>query len=219
MTALVYRQRTGRGQYIDMSQNECALAFLPTAFLDYSANGRMATRLGNRRPGFAPHGVYRCQGDDSWCTIAVRTEAEWQALCAVMGHPAWTQEARFATLAARQAHAQALDVCLNAWTEQQSAADLMQCLQQAGVPAAVVHNAAGLADDPQLAHRQHYVHVQHRRIGDNVIDQYGSRLSATPGTVRAPAPLLGQHNAYVLGELLGMSQADMTRLQDAGIVE
>ena len=91
MTALVHRQRTGQGQYIDMSQNECAMHFITTAFLDYSVNGRVATRLGNQRPGFAPHGVYRCQGDDAWCTIAVRTEEEWQALCRAMGHPAWTQ--------------------------------------------------------------------------------------------------------------------------------
>ena len=109
LTALVHRQRTGEGQYIDMSQNECTMHFITTAFLDYSANGRITTRLGNRRPGFAPHGVYRCQGDDAWCTIAVGTEAEWQALCTVMGHPAWTQDPRFATRAAREVHSDALD--------------------------------------------------------------------------------------------------------------
>jgi benzylsuccinate CoA-transferase BbsF subunit len=86
MTALVHRERTGEGQYIDMSQNESSMQFLTPAFLDYSANGRVASRLGNRRPGYAPHGVYRCAGEaESWCTISVHTDAEWQALCEVMG--------------------------------------------------------------------------------------------------------------------------------------
>jgi benzylsuccinate CoA-transferase BbsF subunit len=218
MVALVHRQRTGQGQYIDMSQNESSMHFLTTAFLDYSANGRIATRMGNRRPGFAPHGVYRCQGQEAWCTIAVRTEAEWQALGAVMGHPAWAQETQFATPAAREAHSEALDAHVNAWTEQYSAPEVMDRLQRAGVPAAVVHNAASLDEDPQLVHRQHYARLQHPRIGENVVDNYGFRLSATPGGVRAPAPLLGQHSAEVLERLLGLSQADITRLQETGVV-
>jgi benzylsuccinate CoA-transferase BbsF subunit len=218
MVALVHRQRTGQGQYIDMSQNESAMHFLTTAFLDYSANGRIATRMGNRRPGFAPHGVYRCQGNDAWCTMAVRTEAEWQALCTAMGHPAWAQEAPFATREAREAHGDILEAHINTWTEQCTAPEVMDRLQRAGVPAAVVHNAASLDQDPQLAHRQHYARLQHPRIGENVIDNYGFRLSATPGGVRAPAPLLGQHNDEVLGRLLGLSQADIGRLKETGVV-
>lgn len=218
MTALVHRQRTGEGQYIDMSQNESSMHFLTTAFLDYSANGRIATRMGNRRPGFAPHGVYRCQGEESWCTIAVRPEAEWQALCAVMGHPAWAQEAQFATRNAREANSDALDARIEAWSLQLSAQEVMQRLQRAGVPAAVVHDAESLDDDPQLAHRQHYARLHHARIGDNVVDNYGFRLSATPGGVSQPSPLLGEHNDYVLGELLGMSQQEITRLTEGGVV-
>jgi benzylsuccinate CoA-transferase BbsF subunit len=94
----------------------------------------------------------------------------------------------------------------------------MDCLQCAGIPAAVVRNAETLDADPQLAHRQHYARLQHPRIGHNVIDNYGFRLSATPGGVRAPAPLLGQHNDYVLGELLGLSREDIARLTEAGVV-
>jgi benzylsuccinate CoA-transferase BbsF subunit len=218
LTALVHRERTGQGQYIDMSQNECAMHFIAPAFLDYSANGRLATRMGNARPGFAPHGVYRCQGDDAWCTISVRTDEEWQALCAVMQHPAWSRDPRFHTRAAREAHCEALDTHLTAWTEQLPPQEAMQRLQGVGVPAAVVQNIAALDGDPQLAHRQHYARLQHPKIGTNVIDNYGFRLSATPGGVRAPSPLLGEHNAYVLGELLGMSQEEIARLAAAGVV-
>ena len=218
MTALVHRERTGEGQYIDMSQNECSMHFLTTALLDYSAHGRIATRMGNRRPGFAPHGVYRCQGEENWCTIAVRTEAEWQALCAVMEYPAWTQEPSFATRSAREAHADALDTHLETWTVQFSAQEVMDRLQQAGVPAAIVHDAQTLDADAQLAHRGHYTRLQHPRIGENVVDNYGFRLSATPGGVRQPAPLLGQHNDYVLGELLGLKPEEITRLTETGVV-
>ena len=94
----------------------------------------------------------------------------------------------------------------------------MDRLQRAGVPAAVVLNAEALDADPQLAHRQHYARLQHPKIGLNVIDNYGFRLSATPGGVCEPAPLLGQHNDYVLGELLGMSQEEIARLTEAGVV-
>jgi benzylsuccinate CoA-transferase BbsF subunit len=218
MTALVHRERTGEGQYIDMSQNESAMHFITTAFLDYSANGRIASRMGNSRPGFAPHGVYRCQGADDWCTIAVRTDEEWQALRTVMGQPDWSREARFATREAREANSDALDAHITAWTEHLPAQEAMERLQRAGVPAGVVRNAETLNTDPQLVHRQHYAHVQHPRIGTNVIDNYGFRLSATPGGVHAPAPLLGQHNAYVLGALLGMSRGDIARLSEAGVV-
>ena len=218
LTALVHRERTGEGQYIDMSQNECAMHFITPAFLDYSANGRLATRMGNHRPGFAPHGVYPCAGDDTWCTIAVRTDAEWQGLCAVMGYPAWSQDPQFSTRATREAHRDALDAHLTAWTEQFPPQEVMQRLQGASVPAAVVQNIAALDSDPQLAYRQHYARLQHPKIGTNVIDNYGFRLSATPGGVRAPSPLLGEHNAYVLGTLLGMSQEEITRLTEASVV-
>ncbi|GIX49636.1 MAG: CoA transferase [Candidatus Tectimicrobiota bacterium] len=218
LVALVHRQRTGEGQYIDLSQNESAMHFITTAFLDYSANGRVATRMGNRRPGFAPHGVYRCQGEEAWCTIAVRSEAEWQALCAAMGHPAWTREARFATRAAREANQDALDALITAWTAQLPASEVMARLQRAGVPAAVVHDAASLAHDPQLAHRGHYARLPHPRLGEHVIDNYGFRLSATPGGVQGPAPLLGQHTEEILGGLLGLSSQEIARLRAAGVV-
>jgi benzylsuccinate CoA-transferase BbsF subunit len=219
MTALVHRERTGEGQYIDMSQNESSMQFLTPAFLDYSANGRVASRLGNRRPGYAPHGVYRCAGEaESWCTISVHTDAEWQALYEVMGQPRWSQDARYATRQSREAHVDTLDAHLTSWTTRHRAQEIMERLQHAGVPAAVVHDAAGLDTDPQLVHRQHYARMQHPRIGENVIDRYGFRLSATPDAVQVPAPLLGQHTDYVLGELLKLSQADIDRLTTAGVV-
>ncbi len=135
-----------------------------------------------------------------------------------MGQPSWAQEAAYATRQSREAHAEALDAHIASWTEQYPAQAVMERLQHAGVPAAVVHDAAGLDNDPQLAHRQHYAHMEHPRIGANVIDRYGFRLSATPDAVEIPVPMLGQHNDYVLGDLLGLSQADIDRLTTTGVV-
>ena len=218
LSALIYRKNTGEGQYIDLSQNEAGMHFVATTFLEYSANGRLPTRQGNRRPGFAPHGVYPCQGQDAWCTMAVHSEAEWQALCRAMDHPAWTQEARFATCAAREQHVEALDAQVAAWTTQHTPQEVLYRLQAVGVPGGIVQNARDLASDPQLQHRQHYVTLQHPEIGANVVDQLGFKLSHTPGGPTRPAPLLGQHNAYVYGALLGLSAAEIATLEAEGII-
>ena len=218
LSALIHRQRTGEGQYSDMSQNEAGMLFVGTTFLEYTANARVPTRQGNRRPGFAPHGVYPCQGDDAWCTIAVRSEVEWHALCGAMGDPAWTHETRFDTGAQREQHLEALDAHISAWTADQTPHEVVQRLQALGVPSGMVQNARDLARDPQLQHRQHYVTLQHPEIGDNVVDQFGFRLSKTPGGPTRPAPLLGQHNAYVFGELLGISDDEIGTLQVEGVI-
>lgn len=206
------------GPYTDLSQNEAGMHFVGTTFLEYTANNRVPTRQGNRREGFAPHGVFPCQGDDAWCTISVRTEDEWQALCRAMGQPAWAQEGRFTTRSARQQNAEALEGHLSAWTATQTPKAVLECLQAAGVPSGVVLNAQELASDAQLKHRQHYVTLQHPDIGENVVDQFGFRLSKTPGGPVRPAPQVGQHNAYVFGELLGMSDEEMAKLQEEGVM-
>ena len=218
LAALIHRKQTGEGQYIDLSQNEAGMQFVGTTFLDYAANGRIPTRQGNRRDGFAPHGVYPCQGDDAWCTITVRSETEWQALCAAMGDPSWTRDARFANRQQREAHSQELDVAIAGWTDTQTPQEVVTCLQARQVPSGIVQNARDLASDPQLQHRQHYVTLDHPEIGANVIDQFGFRLSKTPGGPTQPAPLIGQHNAYVFGELLHMGESEIAKLEAEGVI-
>jgi crotonobetainyl-CoA:carnitine CoA-transferase CaiB-like acyl-CoA transferase len=217
MSALLYRRRTGTGQHIDLSQYQAMVSTLGPMLMDYMVNGRIATRTGGRSVTVAPHGVYRCQGDERWCVIAVCTEDEWVALCRVMGHPAWTQEARFRTMADRLQHVEALDILLNAWTRQHTPEHVMHVLQSAGVAAGVVQNAADLLEhDPQLRHRGHYHLLQHPVTGLTYYMGSPFLLSTTPAALR-PAPCLGQHNAYVYGELLGMSAATMARYTAEGI--
>ena len=211
LSALLHRKRTGRGQHIDLSQYQATVSTLGPTLMDYLVNGRVHKRTGGRSPEAAPHGIYRCQGEDRWCAIAVFTDAEWQALCQVMGNPPWALEPRFGTVMGRLQHVDALDSFLTSWTEQWPPATVMQRLQDAGVAAGVVQNAEDLLEhDPQLRHRGHYHQLNHPVTGPTYYMGPAFRFSATPAALR-PAPCLGQHNAYVYGELLGMSAAEIAQ--------
>lgn len=212
LSALLYRRRTGKGQHIDLSQYQAMAALLGSTLMDYMVNGRVQSRTGGRSATAAPHGVYRCKGNDRWCVIAVFTDQEWTALCRVMGHPAWTHEARFDTQQGRLQHVDELDRLLADWTTQHTPEEVMHLLQEVGVAAGVVQNAQDLLEhDPQLRHRGHYWQLNHPVTGPTFYMGPAFDLSATPAMLR-PAPCLGQHNAYVYGQLLGMSEAEIAQL-------
>lgn len=219
IAALDHRRRTGEGQHIDFGQFEAGIYLLGPYILDYAANGRVVTRLGNRHPYLAPHGVYRCQGEERWLAIAVTSDAEWQGLCAAIGSPAWTREERFGTLRGRKAHEDDLDRLLGEWAASQEAHAAMRHLQAHGVPAGVVQNARDLHEDPQLVYRHHYWFHEHPEIGYHAYDGPSFRLSATPGAVTRPAPQLGQHTEEVLKEL-GLSDEEYVELLvQGGVLE
>ena len=134
MAALLHREKTGQGQYIDLSQWEAAIMLLPEALMDYSMNGTQPERMGNRDHHMAPHGVFRSKGDDRWVSLSVRDEEEWQRLCEVMGQPELRSDARFSTLAARKEHEAALEEIVTAWTQERTADEATQALQNAGIP-------------------------------------------------------------------------------------
>ena len=204
-SALLYRRRTGKGQHIDLSQYQATASTLGPVLMDYWVNQRVQSRTGGRSATSAPHGIYRCQGEDRWCAIAVTTDAQWAALCRVMGNPEWTQNSRFSTMMGRLQHVDDLDTWLTGWTSKLPAETVMQQLQEAGVAAGVVQNAQDLLEgDPQLRHRGHYHQLHHPVTGPTYYMGPAFHLSATPATMR-PAPCLGEHNAYVYGDLLGMS--------------
>jgi benzylsuccinate CoA-transferase BbsF subunit len=204
-SALLYRRRTSKGQHIDLSQYQATASTLGPVLMDYLVNQRVQSRTGGRSATAAPHGIYRCQGADRWCAIAVSTDGQWTALCRVMGNPEWTQEPRFSTLIGRLQHVDDLDTLLTGWTCTLPAETVMQRLQNAGVAAGVVQNAEDLLErDPQLRHRGHYRQLTHPVTGPTYYMGPPFHLSATPAAMR-PAPCLGEHNAYVYGDLLGMS--------------
>ncbi|MEE9285016.1 MAG: CoA transferase [Dehalococcoidia bacterium] len=216
VAALEHRQRTGKGQYLDLSQLEASLQFLAPALLDYSANGRAGGRRANASDEAAPHNAYRCRGDDRWCAISVSSDEEWRAFRRVIGDPAWVREARFASLAARVEHARELDGRVTAWTREREAEEIMRLMQEAGVPAGVVANGRDLHHDPQLRHRGHFAMVEHPRMGSYPVDAPAFRILGTPPDIR-PSPLLGQHNETVCRDLLAMSEEEYGALEEKGI--
>jgi benzylsuccinate CoA-transferase BbsF subunit len=219
LAALDYRRRSGKGQFIDCSQYEIGVHFLGPLLLDYLVNGREASRMGNRCPYAVPHGVYRCRGDDRWCSIAVFSDEEWQNLCRVMDNPKWTEQPKFATLLGRKENEEELDKLIERWTISYSAEEVMTWLQGAGVPAGVVENAEDLLNDPQLNHRHHFWILDHPEIGKHVHDGPSFRLSKTPGELRMSGPCLGQHNEYVYTKILGMSDEEFVELLSDGVFE
>lgn len=214
--ALLERERTGKGQYIDQSQNEAGLGFLATQFLDYQANGRVATRIGNRDPYMSPHGVFRCLGNDRWCVIAVATDEEWRVFCRVTGMTALGKDKRFATFNGRKAHEDELERLVEAWTVNLKAEDVMHRLQAAGIAAGVVQNAQDVDQDPQFRLRQHYVTITHPVMGEHQVDALPPRFSRTPARQSRPDPCLGEHNAYVCTEILGMTDEEFVTLMALG---
>ena len=219
LAALDHRRRTGEGQHIDQSQAESALHFLGPALLDYTVNDRVQSRTGNRDPHLAPHGVYPAAGDDRWVAITAGSDEQWQALCEAMERPELLRDERFATAAARLAHQDELDDIVAEWTQGREAAVAEATLQARAVPASVVENSGEMYADPQLAHRGHFVEVEHPTHGAITVEGSHFRLSRTPATFARAAPTLGQDNQYVLETLLGYSTARIGELVADGVLE
>jgi benzylsuccinate CoA-transferase BbsF subunit len=210
LAALDYRERTGVGQYIDLSQVECAIStFMGTEVLDYTVNGRVTGRIGNRSPQAAPYGSFPCLGDDYWLALAVETDEQWLALRRVMGDPEWSRSDRFEGMAARLGNVGELEERVSAWTRSQSPHELVERLQAERVPSAVVYKSSDLFDDPQLTHRNHFRTLDHAEIGAVGYNGPAHELSETPAVLRWAAPLLGEHTDYVMTEILGYSPAEV----------
>jgi len=220
LAALEHKARTGRGQYIDISEYEVMCSLLGPTLLDYSVNRNLTLPHSNASDyvSAAPHGCYRCLGEDRWCVIAVFTEEEWHGLCRVMDNPDWAKQEEFSTLLQRQQHAEELDQLLTQWTANYSPEQLMDMLQEAGVPAGVVNDAAHLADDPQLMARDFFVQATHPVLGEITFDSSPIRLSRTPARIWQAAPLLGQHNRYVYQELLGLDEQQLCQYVEKGAI-
>jgi crotonobetainyl-CoA:carnitine CoA-transferase CaiB-like acyl-CoA transferase len=216
--ALDYRRRTGKGQWIDLSQFETGVNHVPTAVLDYTVNGRIASRRGNQDDRACPHAVYRCQGDDRWIAIAVFTDDEWCVLVRTMGNPGWAQTEQFATQAGRKADEAALNAHIEAWTKTLGAEHVEAVLQHAGVAAGLVAKQSDLYEDPQLQDWGFFAWCEHKVMGRSPYDGLMSHLSKTPGEV-APAPLLGEHYAEILTGILKFSDEEVAELIGQGVVE
>jgi benzylsuccinate CoA-transferase BbsF subunit len=219
MAALEYRRRTGRGQYIDLSQLEVGVQYLAPALLNFTVNGCEGGRIGNHHPCAAPHGAYRCQGEDRWCTIAVFHDEEWEAFRNVIGQPTWTQDSKFATALSRKTNEEELDKLVENWTSKLPAEEVMGRMQAAGIAAGVVQSGKDLVEDPQLKHRHHFWYLNHPEMGPCAYDGPPFKLSETPAELRMPAPCLGEHTEYVCTQILGMPDEEFIELLAEGVFE
>ena len=218
LAALRHRNRTGRGQMVEVAQLEATASMLGEAFLGDQMNGVERAPQGNYDSEFAPHNNYPCAGDDKWVAIAVRTDQEWQGFCRALGEPGWTQDRRFADRAARHANTVDLDGHVSQWTRGLSAQEITERLQENGVAAMPVMNIEDQFLDPHLQQRQAYAQVDHPHVGAEWVYGMPWLLSGTPGSVRTAAPVLGEHNEYVFHQLLGLPLEELERLQDQQVI-
>jgi crotonobetainyl-CoA:carnitine CoA-transferase CaiB-like acyl-CoA transferase len=218
LAALLYRARTGRGQFIDLSQQETTVAVLPEGVLEHTMNGTQPPRQGNRDPFMAPHGVFRCAGHQRWVAIAVRDDAEWQRFASAIDRPELAADPRFQRLAQRKANEDELEAIVTAWTRERSPEAVTESLQHAGVPAFVSCSNKDVAEDSHLNQAGLFAALDHPEVGRRQHVGIPWRMSATSCAVRRPAPLLGGDTDHVMAEILNYSAEEIRRLKDEKIL-
>ncbi|PKB75479.1 MAG: hypothetical protein BZY85_08945 [SAR202 cluster bacterium MP-SAtl-SRR3965592-G1] len=218
MAALRHRRRTGKGMYIDVSQQESSVALMGPEVLAYQMTGQEPERRGNRSGWYAPANSYPCAGEDRWVTIAATNQEQWQSLAQAMDSPGLADDPRFATLDNRRDNHDELDQIISEWTMGQEAYAVTQILQGAGVPASPVLRGPDLLADAHFKDRGTFVTVDHPQVGPKQYPGIPWKMSATPGKVRWPSPTLGQHNRDVYGELLGLTGPEIDHLEQTGVI-
>jgi benzylsuccinate CoA-transferase BbsF subunit len=214
--SLIWRERSGKGQFIDLSQAEAVMAMTGEAVLDYTANDRVQSCIGNSDPVMAPHGCYRCTGKDAWITMAVATDKQWEALCMVAGHPEWIDDERFITQVARRRHRSVLDELIVEWTRDEDRWELAERLQKAGVMATPVVEQFEVQNANGLPSTDFFEHTDHPHL--KAYPGPAARLNGAKPHIRLFPPLLGEHNDQVYSELLGLSPEDLGKLKEEGII-
>lgn len=218
MAALDHLRRTGEGQYINLSQLEATVAVIGDVVMETLATGAEPRKLGNGSLRAAPHGVYRCAGEDRWIAIAVFDEEQWRALCREMN--ANELEDGFADLRSRLANLPALDAHIERWTAQHDAYDLMTRLQARGVAAGVVQTAQDKFErDDHLRARGFFESIPHALYGEVVADGIPTGLTSTPGRTSYAGRAIGADNRAVFRDLLGLSEDEYRRFAAVGAIE
>ena len=209
---------SGGGSAAKVAQIEALLSTMPEPIMEAGLNNRVLGTLGNVHPLMAVHNNYPCKGDDKWVSIAILTEAEWKGFCMALDDPPWTKEEDFADSSKRSLNRKKLDVRIAEWTVDKTPQEVMEILQKAGVAAAPCADTEDRYFDPHFQEREIIVNVEHPATGVDFVPKVVCNLSETPGEIRRPAPLLGEHNNYVFGELLGLTQDEIERLVEKKVI-
>lgn len=219
IAALDYRNKTGQGQLLDLSQFETALYFILPAILDYVSNGREPGRNGNASSYAVPHGVYPCKGEDRWCTIVIANDAQWAKFCEIIGKPEYAADERFSTLLNRKENEDEVNRIVSEWTANIVPEEVMKILQTEDIAAGVVQNTADVYNDPQLRGRNIFWPMEHNEMGTFTHLGQSFQLSATPSMPRSPSPIMGEHTEYICSKILGMTDEEFVSLMGEGVFE
>ena len=219
--ALRYRNRTGKGQWIDIGMYQLGAYGVSEYILDYIANGRVGGRIGNRHPWKAPQGCYPCAGDDRWCVISVGDDEEWAALCKEMGKRQFADDPRYSGNERRMERHDEIDAVIGAWTRGLGNYEVMERLQAVGVPSGAVADARDANLSPHYWERgflEKVTYPEDRGLGTRVMMGRPWHFSKTPIKIPMPPSKFGEDNLYVLQDLLDMSDAEVEGLREAGII-
>ena len=217
-SALYHRNRTGEGQYIDVSMLRATVVTQGVGLMEQALTGRSLQPRGNYDPTMAPYGNYPCAGEDRWVSVAVKTEDEWQSLVQAVGSPSWAHDGRFSSQFRRQRHRRELDALVSDWTAQHEADAVTELLQSHGVAAAPVLGAEERLFHPHFMERGLYSDIEHPALGAEPVFNLMWNLSKSPSQVRRHAPLLGEHNRQVLCGYLGLSGVELAELEERRVV-
>ncbi|MBI4311497.1 MAG: CoA transferase [Chloroflexi bacterium] len=215
VSALNYRDRTGKGQLIDMALFENFMTYNPEPFMDYAMNGRVQRTLGNRDPVAVPSGNFRCLGEDNWVSISVFDEKQWEGFCKVVGE-AWVRDPRFKDVLNRRKHEDELEKLIESWTKNHDYYEVMHLLQKVGVPAGPVLTEAAVFKDPQFKARGTFVEVSQEETGTYLYPGALAQLKNAPLAIRHAPVRLGENNDYIYKEVLGIGDGEYQKLVKAG---
>ncbi|MDY6933877.1 MAG: CoA transferase [Spirochaetota bacterium] len=217
MAALVHRQKSGEGQYIDLSSTESISVLLGDKIMDYTMNQRVASPMGNQDSIMAPHNCYRCKGEDKWVSIAICNDDEWKAFCDVVDHLDWTRDERFSDAYSRKQNEKELDQLISQWTMNHTHYEVMEMLQKSGVAATPSLSSKELYEDIHLKERNFSVEVEHPVVGRQSVIGAPWELAGIKREYSA-SPTFGQHTDYVFSERLGLSEDEISKLREEMVI-
>jgi crotonobetainyl-CoA:carnitine CoA-transferase CaiB-like acyl-CoA transferase len=218
LVALVGRDRDGRGRFVEVAMAETAINVAAEQVAEYSAHGTVLERDGNRGPDAAPQGLYGCCGEERWIAIAVTDDSQWQGLCRALGQPTWANRPEYQSSAGRRAAHDLIDARVSDWAGSQDLDAAVDLLVSHGVPAGAVRDPRRFDDHPQLVARGFIEEVEHPIAGRHPLAFIPFRYGSVKRWTHQPAPLLGEHNHEVLSQIAGLSDDEICRLEDDGVI-
>ena len=217
--ALRYRRQTGRGMRIDLAQVESTINFVGPAVVEYGTTGQEPVQTGNRSVADAPHNLFKCSGDDAWCAIAVQDNDQWLALATVMQNTELLQDQTLRNSENRLKRIDDIEARVASWVATQTATDVVQILQQAGVPSSIVARSKDLlTDNPHLAERGYWQQIDHPEVGETTFTSPPYLIDGKRLELKRP-PLIGEHTEMVLRDILGCDTQEIARLKAEGILQ